>query len=379
MDFDLNEEQQIVRDTAREFAEKVIKPAAADIDKNHMFPAEIVKKLGEMGFMGVAIPEKYGGAAMDYVTYVLVLEEISAACASTGVILSVNNSLACDPVYTFGTEEQKERFLKPMASGKKLGALTMTEPGAGSDPSSIKTTMEDKGDYWLVNGTKNFCTNGNEADFLIFLGVTDKTKGNKGLTTLIVEKGMPGFTIGKLEDKLGIRGSSTAELVFEDCKVPKQNTLGNVNEGFKVCMTTLDGGRIGIASQALGICKASITEAVTYSKSRVQFGKPIAENQAIQWMIADMTVEYEAARLLTLWAAALKDKGQRCTREAAMAKLKASEAASFCSDRALQIHGGYGYTADYPVERFYRDARITQIYEGTSEVMRMVISGWMLK
>jgi butyryl-CoA dehydrogenase len=316
---------------------------------------------------------------MDYVTYVLVLEEISAACASTGVILSVNNSLACDPVYIFGTEEQKERFLKPMASGEKLGALTMTESGAGSDPASIKTMMEDKGDHWLVNGTKNFCTNGNEADILIFLGVTDKEKGNKGLTTLIVEKGMSGFSIGKLEDKLGIRGSSTAELIFEDCKVPKEYTLGNVNEGFKVCMVTLDGGRIGIASQALGICKASIEEAVAYSKERVQFGKPIAANQAIQWMIADMAVEYEAARFLTLYAAWLKDKGQRCTREAAMAKLKASEAASFCSDNALQIHGGYGYTSDYPVERFYRDARITEIYEGTSEIMRMVISGWMLK
>jgi butyryl-CoA dehydrogenase len=379
MDFELTEEQQIVRDTAREFAEKTIKPRAADIDKNHEFPADIVKQLGEMGFMGVAFPEEYGGAEMDNVTYVLVLEEVSRACASCGVIVSVNNSLACDPVYIFGTDGQKERFLKPMASGEKLGALTMTEPGAGSDPGSIKTTMEDKGDHWLVNGTKNFCTNGAEADILIFLGVTDKEKGNKGQTTLIVEKDTPGFSIGKLEDKLGICGSSTAELVFEDCRIPKENTLGEVNGGFKVCMVTLDGGRIGIASQALGIAKASLDEAIAYSKERIQFGKPIAANQAIQWMIADMTTEYEAARLLTLYAAWMKDKGMRFTREAAMAKLKASEVASFCADKALQIHGGYGYTKDYAAERHYRDARITEIYEGTSEIMRMVVSGWMLK
>ncbi len=302
MDFKLNEEQQIVRDTARDFAEKTIAPRAEAIDKNHEYPADIVKQMGELGFMGIAVPEEYGGAEMDNITYVLVLEEISKACASCGVIVSVNNSLACDPVMNFGTEEQKIKFLKPMASGEKLGALAMTEPGAGSNPGSIKTTMDDKGDHWLVNGTKNFCTNGAEADFLIFLGVSDKAKGNKGLTTLIVEKDSPGLTIGKLEDKLGIRGSSTAELIFEDCKIKKGNTLGEPNGGFKVCMATLDGGRIGIASQALGIAKASIDEAIAYSKERVQFGKPIAENQAIQWMIADMTTEYEAARLLTLQA-----------------------------------------------------------------------------
>jgi butyryl-CoA dehydrogenase len=379
MDFSLNEEQQIVRDTARDFADKTIKPRAEEIDKNHEYPADIIKQLAEMGFMGVAVPEEYGGSGMDNVTYVLAMEEISRGCASCGVIMSVNNSLACDPIVHFGTDDQKERFLKPMASGEKLGALTMTEPGAGSDPGHITTTMEDKGDHWLVNGTKNFCTNGAEADFLIFLGVTDKEKGNKGLTTLIVEKDTPGLTIGKLEDKLGICGSSTTELIFEDCKIPKENTLGNPNEGFKVCMATLDGGRIGIASQALGIAKASIDEAIAYSKERIQFGKPIAANQAIQWMIADMTTEYEAARLLTLQAAWMKDQKMRYSREAAMAKLKASEAASFCADKALQIHGGYGYTKDYAIERHYRDARICQIYEGTSEVMRMVVSAWMLK
>lgn len=379
MDFSLNEEQQIVRDTARDFADKTIKPRAEEIDKNHEFPADIIKQLGEMGFMGVAVPEEYGGSGMDNVTYVLIMEEVSRACASCGVIMSVNNSLACDPILIFGTDDQKERFLKPMASGEKLGALTMTEPGAGSDPGHITTTMEDKGDHWLVNGTKNFCTNGSEADILIFLGVSDKEKGNKGLTTLIVEKGTPGLTIGKVEDKLGICGSSTTELVFEDCKIPKENTLGDANAGFKVCMVTLDGGRIGIASQALGIAKASIDVAISYSKERIQFGKPIAANQAIQWMIADMTTEYEAARLLTLQAAWMKDQKARYSREAAMAKLKASEVASFCADKSLQIHGGYGYTKDYAVERHYRDARICQIYEGTSEIMRIVISAWMLK
>lgn len=379
MDFSLNEEQQIVRDTARDFADKTIKPRAEEIDKNHEFPADIIKQLGEMGFMGVAVPEEYGGSGMDNVTYVLIMEEVSRACASCGVIMSVNNSLACDPILIFGTDDQKERFLKPMASGEKLGALTMTEPGAGSDPGHITTTMEDKGDHWLVNGTKNFCTNGSEADILIFLGVSDKEKGNKGLTTLIVEKGTPGLTIGKVEDKLGICGSSTTELVFENCKISKENTLGDPDAGFKVCMVTLDGGRIGIASQALGIAKASIDVAISYSKERIQFGKPIAANQAIQWMIADMTTEYEAARLLTLQAAWMKDQKARYSREAAMAKLKASEVASFCADKSLQIHGGYGYTKDYAVERHYRDARICQIYEGTSEIMRIVISAWMLK
>jgi butyryl-CoA dehydrogenase len=332
-----------------------------------------------MGFMGVAVPEALGGAGLDYVSYVLVLEEISRACASTGIIVSVNNSLACHPILTFGTEEQKQRYLVPLASGKKLGALTMTEPSAGSDPSSIRTTMEDGGDHWIVNGTKNFCTNGAEADVLIFLGYTDKSKGNKGLTTLIVERGMPGFSIGKLEDKLGIRGSSTAELIFENCRIPKANTLGKVNEGFKVCMVTLDSGRIGVASQALGIARAAIEDAALFAKERAQFGHPIAENQAIQWMFANMWMEYESARLLTLRAADLADRKERYSTEAALAKLKASEAACFCADRGLQVHGGYGYTSDYRAERYYRDARITEIYEGTSEVMRMVISRAVLK
>ena len=374
MDFDLNEEQEMVRDAARKFAEDSIGPIAADVDRNHMYPAEVVKELGEMGFMGVAVPEEWGGAGMDYVTYVTVVEEISRVCASTGIIVSVNNSLACHPLVVFGTDDQKERFLRPLASGEKLGALTMTEPSAGSDPSSIITTIEDDGDHWIVNGTKNFCTNGAEAEILIFLAYTDKEQKNRGLTTLIVEKDTPGFSIGKLEDKLGIRGSSTAELVFENCRIPKTNTLGKPNEGFKVCMVTLDAGRIGVASQALGIARASIEAAVAFAKERKQFGKPIGANQAIQWMIADMTTEYESARLLTFRAAAMKDKGERYSREAAMAKLKASEACSFCADRAIQVHGGYGYTSDYPVERYFRDARITEIYEGTSEIMRMVIA-----
>ena len=372
-------EQESVREAARTFAEKVIEPRAAHIDRHHEFPTDIVKQLGEMGFMGVAVPEQLGGAGLDYISYAMVIEEVSRACASCGVILSVNNSLACEPLLSYGTPEQKDRFLMPLASGQKLGALTMTEPGAGSDPANISTTMVDKGDHWLVNGTKNFCTNGREADILIFLGVTDKSKGNKGLTTLIVEKNTPGLSVGKVEDKLGICGSSTAELVFEDCKVEKRNTLGDVNAGFKVCMTTLDAGRIGIAAQALGIARISLDEAIEYSKDRSTFGKKICEHEAVQWMIADMTMEYEAARLLTLRAAWLKDTKQRFTREAALAKLKASEAASFCADRGLQVHGGVGYTRDFPIERHFRDARITEIYEGTSEIMRLIIAGAMLR
>jgi len=379
MDFQLTEEQQMVRDVARQFADEKIRPFAAEIDREHKYPAEIVKQLGEMGFMGVAVPEEFGGAGMDYVTYVHVVEEISRACASTGIIVSVNNSLACHPIQVFGTDEQKKRFLIPLATGQKLGALTMTEPSAGSDPTSILTTMEDAGDHWVVNGTKNFCTNGKEADLLIFLAYSAREQGTRGMTVLVVEKDTPGFTLGKLEDKLGIRGSSTAELIFEDCKIPKENTLGEVNGGFKVCMVTLDAGRIGVAAQALGIARAAIEDAVTFAKERHQFGKPIGANQAIQWMLANMRMEYEAARLLTLQAAAKKDRGERYSFEAALGKLKASEAANFCADRSMQIHGGYGYTSDYRVERYYRDARITEIYEGTSEVMRMVISREMLK
>jgi butyryl-CoA dehydrogenase len=369
----------MAQEAAREFAERHLRPIASKIDKEHMFPAEVVKMLGELGFMGVAIPEEYGGAGMDYVSYVLIMEEISRVCASTGIIVSVNNSLACHPIYTFGTEEQKRKYLVPLASGKKLGALSMTEPGAGSDPSSVQTTFQDEGDHWLVNGNKIFVTNGREADIVVLLGTVDKSLGHKGLITAIVEKGTPGFEVTKLEDKLGIRGSSTAAFVFENCRIPKENTLGKPGDGFKVCMSTLDAGRIGVAAQALGIARASIEEAIAHAKERVQFGKPIAENQAIQWMIADMTTEYEAARLLTLRAAWLKDRGERYAREAAMAKLKASEAASFCATKGLQIHGGYGYTTDYPAERHFRDARITEIYEGTSEIMRMIIAGWMLK
>jgi butyryl-CoA dehydrogenase len=379
MNLEFTETQRMAQEAAREFAERHLRPIASKIDKEHMFPAEVVKMLGELGFMGVAIPEEYGGAGMDYVSYVLIMEEISRVCASTGIIVSVNNSLACHPIYTFGTEEQKRKYLVPLASGKKLGALSMTEPGAGSDPSSVQTTFQDEGDHWLVNGNKIFVTNGREADIVVLLGTVDKSLGHKGLITAIVEKGTPGFEVTKLEDKLGIRGSSTAAFVFENCRIPKENTLGKPGDGFKVCMSTLDAGRIGVAAQALGIARASIEEAIAHAKERVQFGKPIAENQAIQWMIADMTTEYEAARLLTLRAAWLKDRGERYTREAAMAKLKASEAASFCATKGLQIHGGYGYTTDYPAERHFRDARITEIYEGTSEIMRMIIAGWMLK
>lgn len=379
MNLEFTETQRMAQEAAKDLAEKHLRPIAGKIDKEHMFPAEVVKLLGELGFMGVAIPEEYGGAGMDYVTYVLIMEEISRVCASTGIIVSVNNSLACHPIYTFGTEEQKKKYLVPLASGKKLGALSMTEPGAGSDPAAAQTLFQDKGDRWLVNGRKIFVTNGREANIVVLSGTTDRSLGARGMVTAIVEKGTPGFEVGKLEDKLGIRGSSTTEFILENCEIPKENTLGGPGDGFKVCMSTLDAGRIGVAGQALGIARAAIEEAIAHAKERVQFGKPIAENQAIQWMIADMTTEYEAARLLTLRAAWLKDRGERYSREAAMAKLKASEVASFCATKALQIHGGYGYTTDYAAERHFRDARITEIYEGTSEIMRMIVAGWMLK
>lgn len=379
MDFYLSEEQKLVRDTARDFAENQVKPLAAELDATSRFPAELIPQLAEMGFMGVAYPEKYGGAGMDYVSYAIVIEEISRACASTGVIISAHSSLACDPIYNYGTEEQKMKFLKPMASGKKIGCLGLTEPGAGSDAANVKTTAELVGNEWVINGTKLFITNGGQAEVAVTLGVTDKDKGTKGISAFIIEKGTPGFTIGKSEKKLGINASSTTELIFENCRIPKENLLGERGAGFKVALSTLDGGRIGIAAQAVGIARAALEESVKYSKERQQFGKPIAEFQAIQWMIADMATEIDAARLLTLRAAFLKDKGERYSKEAAMAKLFASETATRVTHKGIQIHGGYGYTKDYPLERFYRDARITEIYEGTSEIQRLVIAANLLK
>ncbi|MBI4834767.1 MAG: acyl-CoA dehydrogenase [Planctomycetes bacterium] len=379
MDFQLTEEQKLVRDTARDFAENQVKPIAADLDATSRYPAELVAQMSELGFMGVAFPEKYGGAGMDYLSYSIVVEEISRACGATGVIVSAHSSLACDPIYNFGTEEQKLKFLKPMASGKKLGCLGLTEPGAGSDAASLKTIAELKGNEWVLNGTKLFITNGGQAEIAIVIAITDKEKGYKGISAFIVEKGSPGFSVGKAEKKLGINASSTTELIFDNCRIPKENLLGELGSGFKIALATLDGGRIGIASQAIGIARAALEESIKYAKERKQFGKPIADLQAIQWMIADMATEIDAARLLTWRAASLKDKKEKYSKEAAMAKLYASEAATRATHKGIQVHGGYGYTKDYPMERFYRDARITEIYEGTSEIQRLVIASNLLK
>jgi len=379
MDFELSEEQKMIQQMARDFATKEIKPKALELDRTERHPAEIIQKMAELNLMGIAIPDTYGGGGADNVSYVVALEEISWGCASVGVIMSVNNSLVCDPIYTFGTEEQKKKFLTPLASGKKLGCFGLTEPEAGSDAAAQKTTAALRGDEWVINGKKNFITNGNVADYCVLTAMTDRSKGYKGISSFIVDCKAPGFAVGVVEKKLGIKASGTAELIMEDCRIPKQNLLGQEGQGFYVAMNTLDGGRIGIAAQALGIARAALEAAIEYSKTRMQFGQPISKFQAIQWMIADMGTELDAARLLTLKAAFLKDQKQRYEKEAAMAKLFASEAASRITTKAIQIHGGYGYIQEYNVERHFRDARITEIYEGTSEIMRLVISSNILK
>ena len=379
MDFELSEEQKMIQEMARDFTENEIKPKAPELDRTERHPVEIVQKMAELNLMGIAIPDVYGGGGADIVSYAVALEEISRGCASVGVIMSVNNSLVCDPIYTFGTEEQKKKYLTPLASGKKLGCFGLTEPEAGSDAAAQKTTAVLQGDEWVINGKKNFITNGNVADYCVLLAMTDRSKGSKGISSFIVDCKAPGFSVGVVEKKLGIKASGTAELIFEDYRMSKENLLGQVGQGFYVAMNTLDGGRIGIASQALGIARAALEAATNYSKTRVQFGKTISQFQAIQWMIADMATELDAARLLTLRAAFLKDHKMRYEKEAAMAKLYASEAASRITTKAIQIHGGYGYIQEYNVERHFRDARITELYEGTSEVMRLVISSNILK
>jgi len=379
MQFELTEEEKMIRDAARDFAQKEIGPVAAQLDEEEKFPTEIVKKLGQLGFMGMTIPTQYGGAGYDTLSYALALVEIAKKCASTAIIMSVNNSLVCYPIYEFGTDEQKKKYLTPLAQGQKLGAFSLTEPNAGTDAGNQQTTAVLDGDSYVINGTKIFVTSGNMADVVIICAVTDKSKGAKGITAFIVEKGWNGFKVGSLEHKLGIRASSTAELVLTDLRVPKENVLGNVNEGFKIALKALDGGRVGVAAQALGIAEAAFETAVRYSKQRQQFGKAISEFQAIQWMIAEMAVNIEAARLLVYKAAIAKDTQKYFSKEAAMAKLFASELATRCASDAIQIHGGYGYTREYPVERHYRDARITQIYEGTSEVQKMVIAAIVLR
>jgi len=376
---ELIDEQQMIRDVARDFAQNEIKPIAGELDREGRFPTDLVKKLGELGFMGIFVPQNYGGSGMDTFSCVLALEEICKACASTGVIMSVNNSLVCEPILRFGTEEQKKKYLSPLAKGEKLGCFSLSEPAAGSDAGSIRTTAIRKGDYYIINGTKNWVTNGPEADIIVLFTSVDLSKKHRGITAFIVEKETPGIIVGKKEDKLGIKASGTSQLIFEGCRVPAQNRLGEEGEGFKIAMQTLDGGRIGIATQAVGIAQAAFEEAVRYSRERESFGKQISKFQAIQFMLADMATRIEAARLLVWQAARMKDRKMKFTKQSAMAKVFAAETAMWVTTKAIQIHGGYGYTTDYPVERHFRDAKITEIYEGTSEIQRIVIANEVLK
>jgi butyryl-CoA dehydrogenase len=379
MDFDLTEEQRLVRDTARDFATREIAPKAAEIDKSGRWPAEIIAKMAELGFLGVAVPQEHGGAGFDALTYALVMEEISAACASCGVIMSVNNSLFCDPLYKFGSDAQKTEVLTPCASGKKLGCFGLTEPMSGSDAQTMVTSGEKSGDGWVLNGAKNWITNGPHADFIIVFAITDRSGPKVRHTAFVVPKGTPGFTQATPDHKLGIHGAHSCTVFFENCKVPSSAVVGQVGDGFKVAMATLDGGRIGIASQALGIARAALETSVRYAKERKSFGVPIANHQAIQFMLADMATEIDAARLLTWRAATMKDAGTRHTMQSAEAKLYASEVSTRVAHKAIQIHGGYGYSTEFPVERHYRDARITEIYEGTSEIQRIVIAASLLR
>ncbi len=379
MNLEFTEEQQMIKKMARDFAEKRLKPVAAEIDEEHKFPSDIVGEMIDLGFLGVTYPAEYGGAEMDTLCYALAVEEISRGCASCGVIMSAHNSLACDPLNKFGTPEQKEKYLTPIASGKSIGCFALTEPEAGSDAANQKTVAVKEGDYYLVNGSKNFITNAKEASTCVLFAMTDKSKGVKGISTFILPMDLDGVTVGANEDKVGIRGSSTCSIILEDVKIPAENLLAKEGDGFKVAMTTLDGGRIGIAAQALGIGQAAMECAILYAKERVQFGKPIANLQAIQFMLADMATELDAARLLTYRAATLKDKGVKYSKESAMAKLMAAETASKIANKAIQIHGGYGYINEYAPQRHWRDARITEIYEGTSEIQRLVIASTVLR
>jgi butyryl-CoA dehydrogenase len=379
MDLTLSEEQQIIQQTSREFARREIAPKAAEIDENHRYPEELVRKMAELGFMGVAVPEEYGGGGMDNMSYTLAMEEISAGCASTGVIMSVQNSLVCDPILKFGTEEQKREYLTPLASGKKLGCFALSEPEAGSDAAAQKTVARRDGDHYVIEGVKNFITNGPQADICVLIAMVEPEKRHKGIIAFILPMDLPGVRRGPPEHKLGIKGSGTCQIFLDECRVPASLRLGQEGEGFKVAMTTLDGGRIGIAAQALGIARAALEAAVDYAKERKAFGKPIARHQAIQFMLADMATELDAARLVTWRAAWLKDQGVRYSKESAMAKLMAAEAATHVTKDAVQVFGGYGYMKEYPVERHFRDAKITEIYEGTSEIQRLVIAGALLK
>ncbi|MGL4668718.1 MAG: acyl-CoA dehydrogenase [Saezia sp.] len=375
MNFTLTEEQQMIQDMVREFAEQEVRPIAAEIDKTHTFPMATVKRMAELDIFALSIPEEYGGSGSDNFSYALAVEELSKVCATHGVILSAHTSLCTHPILNFGTEEHKKKYIPDLAAGKKLGAFCLTEAGAGTDAAAQQTEAVLNGDNYILNGAKVFITNGAVADTFIVMAMTDKSAGLKGITAFIVEKSFPGFIVGQTEEKLGICASSTTEIIFKNCVVPKANMLGNIGQGFKVAMHTLDGGRIGIASQALGIAQGALSAAISYSKERKQFNKPISANQGIQWYLADMATQVDAARLLVYRAAYLKDSGARYSKEAAMAKLFAATTAMDVTTKSVQIHGGLGYTKSYPVERYMRDAKITEIYEGTSEVMKMVIAG----
>jgi len=374
MKLELSEEQQMVQALAREFASLEVKPIAAECDREARFPHATVKRMGELGLMGIAIPEKLGGSGADVLSYVLALEEVAAACASHSVVMSVNNSLVCDPVHRFGNPEQHERFLVPLASGKALGCFSLTEPQAGSDARNQTTLARRDGRHYVLDGRKVFVTNGRESTVALVFAQTDPAKAHHGISAFLVPKGTPGFVIAKVEDKLGLRASDTAEFVFEGCRVPVENRLGAEGQGFKVAMMAIDGGRIGIAAQAVGISRAALEASVAYARERQAFGVPIGRHQMIQWMLADMATAIDAARLLTWQAAALKDGGKPYGTASSMAKLYASETAMRVTTDAIQVHGGYGYIKDFPVERFFRDAKITQIYEGTSQIQRLVIA-----
>lgn len=374
MDLKFTEEQEMIRKMVRDFAQKEVAPIAAEIDEKGIVPFENIKKMGQLGLLGLTVTEKYDGGGADAISYVIAIEELAKVCASTAIVMAVQNSLVCAGIEKFGTEEQKDKFLKPLARGEKLGAFALTEPGAGSDVAAMLSTAVRDGNVYVINGRKHFITNGGFADIVILFAMTDKSQRHRGITAFIVEKERKGFSVGKEEHKMGIRGTNTCELIFEDVHVPAANRLGEEGQGFKIAMTVLDGGRIGVAAQAVGIAQAAYEAALKYSKERVQFGQPICQFQAIQWMLADMATRIEAARLLTYNAALKKQSGEPFSKEASMAKLFASETAVWVADRAVQIHGGYGYMKEYSVERNYRDAKITEIYEGTSEVQRMVIA-----
>ncbi|MDY7041776.1 MAG: acyl-CoA dehydrogenase [Chloroflexota bacterium] len=379
MDLKFTEEHEMMRKMVRDFAEKDVAPLAAELDEKGEVPFDNIKTMGRLGLLGLTAPEEYGGCGADTISYVIAIEELSRACASTAIVMAVQNSLVNYGLAKFGTEEQKQKYLTKLAPGEWIGAFALTEPGAGSDAAAQRTTAVRDGDFYVLNGSKHFITNGGIADMVVVFAMTDKSRGTRGISAFIVEKTFPGFSVGKEEHKMGIRGTNTNEIIFEDCRVPAENLLGQEGQGFKIAMIALDAGRIGVGAQAVGIAQAAFEAAVEYAKTREQFGGLISRLQAIQWMIADMATRIEAARLLVYNAALKKDSGERFTKEAAMAKLYASETADFVVDLALQIHGGYGYMKEYPVERYYRDSRITRLYEGTSEIQRLVIANQVLR